>query len=395
MKLTEKQIKMHKRIYKILKWTLNGLFFRIFSFTFKQSQLPEPPYMILANHNAELDPVLVGMCFPHTYFVASEHLFNKGFVSKLLVYFLGPIPRMKGRADASTVLAVRRRLQQGCNICIFPEGNRSLDGRTMSLHPTTAEFIRSCKVPVVTYKLEGLFLSNPRWSMNIRKGKTSGRIVNIYSSVQLQKMSADEINGTIFNDIYEDAYQMQEQQMIAFKGKNLALGLESALYLCPHCRKIGSLKSGGDDFYCSCGMKTTYNEYGYFTGHEIPFRTYTEWYDWQQNEFKKIAEDTYTRFFISDNKLNIYKIDNNRKHEKLPYSIIKMNMQQLIISDENGKFTAFDNAAITGISMYSRNSLLFEVKQDYYEIKPSKENNISFNAQKYLHLYKISNKGVL
>jgi 1-acyl-sn-glycerol-3-phosphate acyltransferase len=52
----------------------------------------------LANHNTDLDPALLALSFPyHMYFVASEHVFRKGFVSWLLKYFFAPISRTRGR----------------------------------------------------------------------------------------------------------------------------------------------------------------------------------------------------------------------------------------------------------------------------------------------------------
>ncbi|HAN20640.1 MAG: hypothetical protein A2Y15_06500 [Clostridiales bacterium GWF2_36_10] len=388
MKLTGKQIKRHKRFYSFFKWLLKGWIQKKFAYSFEKIALPESPYIILSNHNAELDPILLGICFPHTYFVASEHLFNKGIISWLLVRYLSPIPRMKSRADATTVLELRRRLMQKCNICIFPEGNRSLDGRTMRPHTSTGSLLKSCKVPVVTYKFEGSFLTNPRWSLSIRKGKMTGRVVNIYTPEYFFKMQPDEINELLFKDIYEDAYQTQDIKMIEYNGKNLAAGLESALYLCPNCKKIGRLKSDKDDFFCECGLHTVYNKYGYFTGGELSFRHYTEWYDWQKSELKKLSYDNMNiQFFVSDTGLNIFKIDETRKHIKLTYTEIKMNQQQFILSNNKGEQIIIDNKTITGMSIYSRNSIVFEVKQDYYEIKPDKKHIYGFNARKYLDLY--------
>ena len=179
--------------------------------------------------------------------------------------------------------------------------------------------------------------------------------------------------------------------MIRFKGKNLAKGLESALFICPSCKKIGELKSDTDRFFCSCGMNTVYNEYGFFKDGR-PFNNYTDWYDWQSDELKKRVEDTYTRFSVSDGFLQIKKIENSHKREVLPYSNIKMNPKQFIMYNEKGEKLVIDNNNITGISIYSRNNLLVNTKQDYYELKPDKKHNCNFNARKYLHLYEIVKK---
>ena len=385
MKLTERQIKRHRRAFAFFKRLLGGWICRKYGYSYEPAVLPDTACIVLANHNAELDPIILGLAIPHSYFVASEHLFNKGFLSRLLVRYFAPIPRMKGRADAMTVLDLRRRLAQGCNIAIFPEGNRSLDGRTMPPHPSTGALVRSCKVPVVIFKFEGAYLTNPRWSVSVRKGRMTGRVVNIHYPEQLAGMTDDEVNSLIYKELYEDAYEAQAARMIPFCGKNLVVGLETALFLCPICKRIGRLKSGGNYLFCECGMKTEYNKYGYFVGGALPFNNYTEWYDWQKDELVKRAEDTYTRFTVSDGGLEVYRINNNRVRERLAFTHIKMNAQQLILSGD-GNQIAFENQSITGMSIYSRNSIVLEARQDYYEIKAGKDNP-GFNARKYLHLY--------
>ncbi len=105
-----------------------------------------------------------------------------------------------------------------------------------------------------------------------------------------------------------------------------------------------------------------------------------------------MAEDAYSRFFVSDNGFCVYKIDTQRRHVKLPQNSIKMNRQQIILSDENGEKIVIDNSSVSGLSIYSRNCLLLLSKQDYYEIKPYGDKSRGFNARKYLHLYEFSKK---
>ena len=64
-----------------------------------------------------------------------------------------------------------------------------------------------------------------------------------YSKADIDKMSAEEFEKHINEDIYEDAYAYNETAKIAYKGKNLAEGLESQLFMCPSCKKLSSLKT--------------------------------------------------------------------------------------------------------------------------------------------------------
>ena len=58
----------------------------------------EPPFLLLCNHTTNLDPIFVGMALGRQgYFVATENLLHKGFVTKLLMRYFCPIIHQKGR----------------------------------------------------------------------------------------------------------------------------------------------------------------------------------------------------------------------------------------------------------------------------------------------------------
>ena len=54
-------------------------------------------YFIMMNHQTDFDQFFIGCAFKGpVYYVASEDLFSKGFISKLLKYAVAPIPIKKG-----------------------------------------------------------------------------------------------------------------------------------------------------------------------------------------------------------------------------------------------------------------------------------------------------------
>ena len=115
-----------------------------------------------------------------------------------------------------------------------------------------------------------------------------GRIVNIYEPEQLKAMKPDAITEMINKDIYEDADARQEAAKLRFKGNHRAENLETALFMCPHCRKIGTLKSSGNHFGCECGLGLEFTEYGTFEP-AAPFRTVGEWDEWQHEYRPRIT----------------------------------------------------------------------------------------------------------
>lgn len=137
-------------------------------------------------------------------------------------------------------------------MCIFAEGDRTFNGVTGPFFTATAKLVRMTGAQLVTFRLEGGYFSSPRWSDTLRKGKFYGHEVNRYSPETLKAMSTEEIDACIARDLHEDAYARQRQSPVRYRGKRLAESLETALYFCPRCGGLGTLKSEGNPAHCTC-----------------------------------------------------------------------------------------------------------------------------------------------
>ena len=377
------ELRRHQMVFKVLMPFIHILTKVKFNYEYDSLKEIEGPYLLLANHNMELDPVLVGEAVEkQIYFVASEHLMRKGFVTKLLMYFVKPIIHMKGRQGAKTVKQMLRMLQEGHKVCIFPEGNRSFNGVTMDMEASIAKVAKKAKVKLITFRIEGGYLTQPRWSTSTRRGKTKGRLINIYTPEQLSEMSDSQICEAIIADLHEDAYETQKTEHVKFKGKNLALGLESTLFVCPKCGEIGKLHSEDDRFYCECGFSSVYDAYGYLTDTEGKVHTVTELDEMQQKVLKEHVEACDENTPLFEDQVTIYRVGAN--HE--------------LIGTEQGSFKAFtdhlecggerlDFHEIEGMAIYSRSALIIHRKNvdGHLEVK----SDIRFNALKYLYLYNL------
>ena len=76
--------KRYKR-WKFLYWLVHGFFTHLFHLEAERLN-PIGPCLIIANHVTNWDPLLLAISFPNTpiRFVASEHIFRHGILSKLL-----------------------------------------------------------------------------------------------------------------------------------------------------------------------------------------------------------------------------------------------------------------------------------------------------------------------
>ena len=297
MKTTGKAVKNHTWhliMLGILRLIAGPVLKILMGFRCKTEKGLRAPAIIIANHTSNLDPALVSVGFSdHMYFVASEHAFRAGLGSKLMSFIFAPIPINKVQTDASALKEMIRRLKAGYNICLFAEGNRSYNGVTGKMILATAKLVKISGAALITYRLEGGYFTTPRWGKIMRRGRMEGRVTGRYSAEEIKNMPVERVLELIEQGIHEDAYARQQENPIRYRGKDRAEHIETALYLCPLCKKIGTIHSKGDNFSCNCGLSAEYTETGMLAGvkgaPKLPFSTVTEWDKWQSEELERIV----------------------------------------------------------------------------------------------------------
>jgi len=318
-KNTNKELLREKRLsltYRFFVSILRIIFRSFYKYKCSKPVDIKNPVIVLANHVSDYDAILTAYAFKRQmYFIASENCFRKGLKSKFLSWAFAPISKIKGASDTLAVMKAVRFLKEGKNICIFPEGGRTFNGRTVAVQLATGKLVKISGASLATFKISGGYLKIPRWGFERRKGPWSGKIMGIYSSEELKAMSPKEITDIINRDLYEDAYENQEASPKKYKGKNLALGMECALCVCPKCKSIGSIKSEGDKVFCKeCGLSTKVDEYGFFSS-DFPFKNLALWDDWQEDFYKDYInqiKDKDTAIFYDEN-VNLQTFDSNHQ----------------------------------------------------------------------------------
>ena len=227
---TRREMRRYRRAFAFFRFVLKPFLRRKFGYRYDDLSKIEGPYLLLANHNTEFDPMFVGLATKkQLFFVASEHIMRKGFGTWFLTRYFHPIIHRKGKDGAKSVFSILKTLRSGSSVALFAEGNRSFDGVTGPIAEATGKMAKAAGVPVVTFRFEGGFLTQPRFSTNVRKGRMYGRLVHVYTKEELAAMSEADINKAIAADLHEDAYEAQARERIAYKGKKkkYAYGLES------------------------------------------------------------------------------------------------------------------------------------------------------------------------
>ena len=349
--------------WKLLYRLLHGFVTRRFKLTAERI-VPEGPCLIVANHVTNWDPLILAMSFPETpiRFVASEHIFRHGPVSKLLSWLVAPIPRRKAASGADTVKAILRALGEGETVCLFAEGDASWDGLTHPVFPATGKLARMAGVPLLTYRIEGGYLSLPRWSPRLRKGRVRGVKAGFYTAEELKRKKGPEITALIDRDIFEDAFARQEREHTRFRASGRAEGIERGFFICPGCGRLGTVRGEGDRVRCDCGLDLLYTEEGFFEP-PVPVATVAEWEKLQQRALKTLTYGA-TGPLFSDGDMALGKIAGGHRTLRLGRGTLTQEPDALALAGYRFALTEIDSMA-----MVKANILLYSVGDDYYEIR--------------------------
>lgn len=328
--------------------------------------VPAEPCLIVANHVTNWDPLFVGISFPETpiRFVASEHIFRHGAVSRLLDWLVAPIPRRKAASGADTVMSVLRALKAGETVCLFAEGDASWDGRTHPVFPATGKLARMAGVPLLTYRLTGGYLSLPRWSSALRRGAVQGAKVGFYLPEELKRMKPAAVTELINRDLFEDAFARQEREHVRFRAQKRAEGIERGFFICPQCGALGTVRGVGNHVVCSCGMSLLYTEEGFFEPPK-PVANTAEWETSQRRALGAMIDGGASPLF-SDGGITLHEIGGGHRETLLGSGLLVQHRDALELS---GHFFPLDR--IDSMAMVKANILLFSVGDHYYELRAS------------------------
>ena len=349
---------------------------------YRGEPIPDPggPVFVLSNHNTDLDCILVGLSARRQiYFVATETIVRMGLLGKLVKRYFDPILHRKGVQGAATVRAILGRIREGRSVALFPEGNRSFDGRTCPIPPATGKLARMCGATLITYRLTGGYLTSPRWGRGLRKGKMTGTVAGVYSPEQLKAMSAAEVQAAIERDLWTDAYEEQKNEPVPFRGRTRAEYLEALLFACPKCGAIGTLRSKKHTLSCACGYCETFTEYGMLGG-----RTLT---DLDRDQRERLAEIAREDGCLFSDEVTLRRI--GKDHEAVSEETVTLRAFR-------DRFEAgalpFPMDEIDAMSIVQRNRLLlYPAKSDAHcEFTGAP----SFNALKYFYLFRLTHPSV-
>lgn len=111
--------------------------------------------LILANHRADVDPIVVQLACPRAiHFMAKSELFEMKVVGPLLRFYKA-FPVRRGEPDKGAIRHCVELLKAGEAVCVFPEGELSEQAELLPLKPGVALIVRMSGAPVICIGLKG------------------------------------------------------------------------------------------------------------------------------------------------------------------------------------------------------------------------------------------------
>ncbi len=276
--------------YRFLKPPVRSYLSWIYNIQVKSNPLKDlnEPYLLLGNHVTNEDPIISNVYANRLIRYVAGDANQDHWLKRILLTQLESIPFAKNTGDAKSIRVLVRHVRAGHPVGLYPEGGRNWDGATDELVPSTGKLIKLLKVPVYGIIFKGGYLSRPRWAAYPRKGKLVMEIKELFGRDTIARKTPDELQALLVEKLDHNEYVWQRAQRIPFKGKRLAEHIERLLYVCPHCNAVNTIKSKGDQFYCTaCDSQYSINVYGEILGCN-DFSDTISWNQWQRKFLPKI-----------------------------------------------------------------------------------------------------------
>lgn len=164
--------------------------------------------IIASNHVSFLDPPLVGSAFREPiYYFARKTLFDHP-VANFLFTRVRALPVDQGKPELSVLKKIIALLRDGEKVVIFPEGERSWDGKLkMEGQPGVGMIVSKSRVPVLPVRLFGPEKALPRGAKKVTRHPVTlvvGEPIDFTSVLDDPDLSTKEKYQTIADRIMKE-----------------------------------------------------------------------------------------------------------------------------------------------------------------------------------------------
>ena len=340
-------------------------------------------YLVLFNHQTAFDQFFVGMAFQGpVYYLASEDLFSKGWISALLKWVVNPIPIKKQTTDVRAVRNCLKVIKEGGTLALAPEGNRTYSGKTEYMNPAIVKMAKKFKLPIALLRIENGYGVHPRWSDVVRKGKMRGYVKRVIEPEEYLSLSTDELHALLTEELYVD----EANDAHEYHHPQLAQYLERAMYVCPHCG-LSEFESSGDVIVCKkCERQIRYLPNTRLEGVncDFPFPFVAQWYEHQESVINALDLTAYTDTPLYRDRVQMWQVIPYKNKVSLHKETdLRLYGDRIEVGSEDAPFFvfAFDDTGM--VTVLGKNKINLYFGDQLYQFWGSER----FNALRYVNIF--------
>lgn len=390
----KKEVKVrHKITFSLARFLMKPYLKHKYHFKYERyHHLLDKPALILSNHSTAFDPFLLSLSFDRQiYFVATEQVFNLGFLSRIIVYLVNIISKRKSVSDFQTIKKIKKIVKEGGSVGIFPEGNITINGCFCKMAISIGKLIKALNIPVIIYKIEGVSLVDPRWSIEEKKGNTRGYISKVISPEEYQDLSYQEVYNQIYNELSISAYTNDFVIKQEYCGKNKAEGLERLMFFCPSCHSFLTLSSKGNHITCGkCQQDFIYDDHGYVVSDSFGKMSLLDLDMIMRNLLKNYLRQKHSKpLFSNDGMLQICYKKTRKKLGKVQVIVRESGLELR----NKGTIMFYKYANIISVAMQGKNKIIvyFEDREPYLIIFDNKTSTYLYLLTYQFYRFKFEN----
>ena len=221
-------------------------------------------YVIIANHESIIDVLPAYAAVPpKTHFVVSKAMMQSIPIAPIME-MCGAISKNQFQTSALDMRRMKSVLDHDEPLMLYPAGLMTESGASTPIPLATAKVLKWFMADVYVARINGTYLTNPKWARVKRKGEITVEIYKLASQEEFAALTDDEAADLVTEHLSFDAYRHNEEKKVYYKNGDNVEGLEHVLYKCPCCNQEFTIwVRGKNRLVCeSCGYTVKSDNYG-------------------------------------------------------------------------------------------------------------------------------------
>ena len=173
--------------------------------------------VIIANHESIID-VLPGYVVapPNTHFVVSKAMMQSLPIAPLME-MCGAIGKNQFQTSALDMRRMKAVLDHDEPLMLYPAGLMTESGTSTPIPLATAKVLKWFKADVYVARVNGTYLTNPKWAKVKRRGKITIELYKLASKEEFETLTDKEAADLVTEHLSFDAYRHNEEEKIYYK----------------------------------------------------------------------------------------------------------------------------------------------------------------------------------